>query len=123
MNRAIACKSPGVCYRAGSWLALGVALALNSPVLHALSEEEAVQRVKTQACRGSLAVADVLDQAMHNRSQRDLGWRVFPGDGFVDVERAVLINKGMELRYRWRVDRQGAIGPENERAERLCEDP
>jgi hypothetical protein len=86
----------------------------------ALAPEEAIQITQNQACKGALNVAQALEQTLKSHSQRDLGWRVFPGDGHIDVERAVLVNKGMELRYRWRVEAQGRVGPENERAERLC---
>lgn len=93
----------------------GASLAL------AISEGDAAQRVMAQPCKDNATVAEVLDRTIKTHSQRDLGWRNFPGTGFVDVERAVLINKGMELRYRWRVEPQGTVGPENERAEKLCE--
>lgn len=88
----------------------------------ALTEEEATLRIKSQACKGGQTVEKVLDGSIKSHSQRDLGWRTFPGNGFIDVERAVLINKGMEMRYRWRVEAGGSIGPENERAEKLCEE-
>jgi hypothetical protein len=101
---------------------LSVACAfVYASVAMALSEEEAIQRTKMQPCRGNSTVEQALDRTIKSHSQRDLGWRSFPGNGFVDVERAVLINKGMELRFRWRVEPQGTVGPENERAERLCE--
>ncbi|NJD06592.1 MAG: hypothetical protein FIA97_08840 [Methylococcaceae bacterium] len=85
------------------------------------ADEEALRRIEQQPCSGGLTVAQVLDRTIKSHSQRDLGWRSFPGNGYVDVERAVLVNKGMELRYRWRVELQGTVGPENERAEKLCE--
>ena len=97
-------------------------LFMSSSAAIALSEEDAVQKTKAQACKEGLNVEQTLDRSIKTHSQRDLGWRSFPGNGFVDVERAVLINKGMELRYRWRVEAQGGVGPENERAEKLCGD-
>lgn len=98
---------------------LAISLMMNSPVF-ALGAEDAVQKTKVQLCKDNQTVEQVLNQTIKSHSQRDLGWRTFPGDGYIDVERAVLINKGMELRYRWRVEAQGALGPENERAEKLC---
>lgn len=89
---------------------------------HALTAEESIDKVKHQACKGNMTVEQALDHTLKSHSQRDLGWRTFPGNGFIDVERAVLINKGMEMRYRWRVEAQGSVGPENERAEKLCGD-
>lgn len=91
-----------------------------SSTAFALSEEEATQRTKAQACRNNMNVEQTLDQAIKSHSQRDLGWRTFQGNGYIDVERSILLNKGMELRYRWRVEMHGEIGPENERAEKLC---
>lgn len=100
----------------------GLSLLLACAAANALTDEEAVQKTKAQACKNGLSVEQVLEQTIKSHSQRDLGWRNFPGNGFIDVERAVLINKGMELRYRWRVESQGSLGPENERAEKLCGD-
>jgi len=88
----------------------------------AMTEEDAIQKTKAHACKDGMSVEQTLDSSIKTHSQRDLGWRSFPGNGFIDVERAVLINKGMELRYRWRVETQGTVGPENERAEKLCGD-
>ncbi len=98
----------------------GLVLLLAAPAAHALGDEEAIQKTKAQACKSGLSVEQVLEQTIKSHSQRDLGWRAFPGSGYIDVERAVLLNKGMELRYRWRVEAQGEVGPENERAEKLC---
>ncbi len=100
----------------------GLILAIASSAALALTEEEAIQKIKSQVCKDNLSVEQALDRAIKSHSQRDLGWRTFPGNGFIDVERAVLINKGMEMRYRWRVEAQGGVGPENERAEKLCGD-
>jgi hypothetical protein len=99
----------------------GLILSAISGAALAFSEDEAIQKTLTQPCRGDQTIGQTLEKVLKSHSQRDLGWRSFPGNGFIDVERAVLLNKGMELRYRWRVEPQGAIGPENERAERLCE--
>ncbi|MDD5035879.1 MAG: hypothetical protein PHE55_14105 [Methylococcaceae bacterium] len=97
-------------------------LSLAANIAYALTEEEAIRKTQTQACKENQTVVQALDQAIKSHSQRDLGWRTFPGNGYIDVERAVLINKGMEMRYRWRVEAQGGVGPENERAEKLCGD-
>lgn len=93
---------------------------ITSSTAFALNEEEAIQKTKTQACKDNLTVEQTLNRTIKGHSQRDLGWRTFPGNGYIDAERAVLINKGMELRYRWRVESDGGVGPENERAEKLC---
>ncbi len=100
----------------------GLILTVASAAAMALTDEEAVQKTRSTACKNSMTVEQALDHAIKSHSQRDLGWRTFPGNGYIDVERAVLINKGMEMRYRWRVETQGTVGPENERAEKLCTD-
>ena len=104
-----------------TWLT-GLTLIIVSTAAIALTDEEAVQKTRAAACKSSMTVEQALDRAIKSHSQHDLGWRTFPGNGYIDVERAVLINKGMEMRYRWRVENQGAVGPENERAEKLCGD-
>lgn len=81
----------------------------------------ASQQVKTLPCKDNLSVDQTLDHSIKNHSQRDLGWRTFQEDGFFDIERAVLIHKGMELRYRWRVLVDGKITPQNDRAAKLCQ--
>lgn len=80
------------------------------------------QRVLELPCSEGLNVEQRLDDSIKSRSQRDLGWRIFQEDDYVDVERAVKINKAMELRYRWRVFTDGSIKPQSGRAERLCDD-
>ena len=99
---------------------VGLALWMVSMPAFSITEEEAMQKTKAQDCKNGMTVDQVMEKTIKSHSQRDLGWRTFPGNGFIDVERAVLINKGMEMRYRWRVENQGAVGPENERAEKLC---
>lgn len=54
------------------------------------------------------------------RSQRDLGWQVFKEEGHFDVERAFLMNKSMQLRFRWHINADGSIAPASSRAESLC---
>ena len=54
------------------------------------------------------------------RSQRDLGWQVYKEDDQYDVERAFLMNKSMQLRFRWHVNKDGTIAPDGKRAESLC---
>lgn len=103
-----------------STAAATVLALIMSSTAFALSEEDAIRKTKTQQCKDDMTVEQALDRTIKSHSQRDLGWRTFPGNGYIDVERAVLINKAMELRYRWRVEAGGTVGPENERAENLC---
>lgn len=81
---------------------------------------QASQQVKTQVCKDNLTVDQALDKSIKSHSQRDIGWRSFQEDDYYDIERAVLINKAMELRYRWRVFADGSIQPQSKRAENLC---
>jgi len=77
--------------------------------------------VKSAPCLGQ-TIEDVLKNKIHIRSQRDLGWQVFNEDGQFEVERAFLMNKSMQLRFRWRVNADGSIAPVSKRAESLCTD-
>jgi len=86
----------------------------------AITADEALQQVKNVPCKDNQSIEQILDQSVKSHYQRDIGWRQFQQDDYFDIERAVLINKGREMRYRWRVDLTGAIKPENERAEKLC---
>lgn len=84
-----------------------------------INESDARARVEAAPCKNA-TVRQVLDQTINQHTQRDLGWRVFVNPDDLEVERAVMINKGMELRYRWRVNTQGQVQAGNDRAERLC---
>jgi hypothetical protein len=90
---------------------------------HALDMADAAQLVKALPCADNQNVGQILDQSVKSHSQRDIGWRTFENDEHYDVERAVLVSKGMELRYRWRVSADGSISPENHRTETLCSVP
>ena len=94
-------------------------LLVSRPCL-AISPEQATALIKNLPCKDNMSVEQVLDNSIKSHSQRDIGWRNFQEDGYVDVERAVLINKSMELRYRWRVKNDNSISIENDRTEKLC---
>lgn len=100
------------------WCAIGITGFANAGM--AFDANQATQQVKTQLCKDNLTVDQTLDKSIKSHSQRDLGWRSFQEDDYCDIERAVLINKAMELRYRWRVYADGSIRPEGSRAENLC---
>ena len=87
----------------------------------AITPEQASEQIKTMPCKESMTVDQILDQSIRSHSQRDIGWRTFQEEGYMDIERAVLINKGMELKYRWRVQMDGSISAQNDRATALCE--
>ncbi|MBS4052380.1 MAG: hypothetical protein KGZ69_14425 [Methylomonas sp.] len=97
-----------------------ISLASFSSTSPAVDIHQASQQVKARFCKDNLTIDQTLDKSIKSHSQRDIGWRVFEEDGYYDIERAVLINKAMELRYRWRVFADGSMQPQNERAENLC---
>lgn len=97
-----------------------ISLAGFSKAGMALDMIQASQQVKTLVCKDNLTVDQALEKSIKNHSQRDIGWRTFQEDDYYDIERAVLINKAMELRYRWRVFADGRIQPQSPRAEKLC---
>lgn len=86
----------------------------------ALDADETMNKVKSMICKNDQTIDQVLEQTIRSRAQRDIGWRRFQEETFVDVERAVLITKGMEFRYRWRAHADGSITAQNERTEKLC---
>lgn len=85
----------------------------------AISRDQAEQNVKQLICNDSTVDAS-LNQVLKANSQRDIGWQVFEETDYYDVQRSVLVSKGVEFRYRWRVFQDGRIQPENERAAQLC---
>ncbi|BBL69458.1 hypothetical protein [Methylogaea oryzae] len=92
---------------------------LGAPAYGAAGEADAEQIVKSHPC----ADGETIDQYLGHKlssSHRDLGWRVFPAEGGVDVERAFLASKSMEIRYRWRVDGTGQVQAISDRAQSLC---
>jgi len=81
--------------------------------------QTAMALVTTQGCLNGETVDELLDHKIRP-SRRDLGWRVFEADDGYIVERAFLVSKSMEIRYRWHVDTQGTIYAANSRTENLC---
>lgn len=75
--------------------------------------------VKNQPCKEGETVDQYLGSKLKS-SHRDLGWRVFPVEGGIDVERAFVASKSMEIRYRWRVDDSGQVQAIGDRAQNLC---
>lgn len=98
-----------------------VLLALTASSSQAITSEQASEQIKSLPCKDNMTVDQILDQSIRRNSQRDIGWRTFQEDGYFDIERAVLVNKSMELRYRWRVKLDGTFIAENERTAGLCE--
>lgn len=92
---------------------------LSSSTYAAVNHAAAEHVVMTQPCKDGATVEQLLDREL-KPSHRDLGWRVFARDDGFDVERAFLVSKSMELRYRWRVDAAGHGQAVSERAQKLC---
>ncbi|AMK78042.1 MULTISPECIES: hypothetical protein [Methylomonas] len=86
----------------------------------AMDSEVAAAQVKAMICKNNMTVDQALEQSIKSNSQRDVGWRSFRENDYVDVERAILVSKATELHYRWRVTNDGNILAGSERAEKLC---
>lgn len=84
-----------------------------------IDPERAEEIVKRSKCNDR-SVIEALQAKIKRHSQRDLGWRVFKDDEFIDVERAILVNKGRQIRYRWRLDGNGQVTPVSKKAKKLC---
>lgn len=81
--------------------------------------DQAEALVKSANC-GAYSVAEALGHKIKKHSQRDLGWHSFESEGVIDVERAVLVNKGKRIHYRWRVNADGNVQPVSKKAGSLC---
>lgn len=90
------------------------------PVANAIDSDLATNQVKALTCKDNMTIDQALEHAAKANSQRDIGWRSFQENDYVDVERAIMISKAVELRYRWRVNNDGSILAKSERAEMLC---
>lgn len=90
------------------------------PCANAIDTEQATTQVRTMICKDNMTIDQALEHTVKTNSQRDNGWRSFQEDDYVDVERAFMVSKAVELRYRWRVGNDGSILAKSERAEKLC---
>lgn len=98
-----------------------VILVLISPVLCSeINLMLAEDLVKNASCLKNRNIEQALKHKIKLISQRDLGWQVFDENGEFEVERAFLINKSMQLRFRWHVSPDGRVKPVSSRAEALC---
>ena len=95
-------------------------MLIAAPAFAQVDEQQAEEIVKTAICIDDQTIAEVLKSKLKKRSQRDLGWKVFKDEGNYDVERAIMISKSMKIRYRWRVNGEGAVEPVSKRAKKLC---
>jgi hypothetical protein len=103
-------------------LFLGLLMFLTSMHAHAISLDEALSMVKNTPCKQGETIDQTLEHSIRSHSQRDIGWRNFQEEGYIEIERAVMINKAAELRYRWKVDMATqSFKADNERAEKLCQ--
>ncbi len=85
-----------------------------------IDETKVEEIVKNAPCIGKLTIDEALKDKIRIRSQRDLGWQVFKEADQYEVERAFLMNKSMQLRFRWHVNADNSIAPVGKRAESLC---
>ncbi len=93
---------------------------LNNQVTAQIDESTAEEKVKTALCFDGQTIDQVLKDKFHTRSQRDLGWQVFKEQYQYDVERAFLMSKSMQLRFRWHVNAEGVISSDGGRSSSLC---
>jgi hypothetical protein len=82
---------------------------------------DAEAQAKVEALpRGAITVGERLAEEARIHSRRDLGWRFFPGDYVMEVERSFRVSKSMEMRFRRRVDSGGKAEALTEPAQQLC---
>jgi hypothetical protein len=99
---------------------LSLILLSSHSLAQAIDELSVEALVKNSPCLNNETIETVLTNKIKTGSQRDLGWQIFNEDDHFEVERAFLINKSMQLRFRWRVIVDGSITPVTKRAETLC---
>ncbi len=90
-----------------------------TPSLGDTHDVEARHKVEATPCAGA-TLGQRLEEESRFHSRRDLGWRFFPGEGYMDAERALRVSKSMEIRYRWRVDAAGKVEALTDSARELC---
>ena len=78
---------------------------------------EAMKRVKNLPCKKGGTVDTYLNKKAAIPAIKDLGWNVFPSsDGGFDVERLMILNNKLKLKYRWQVDKYGTVKATNGKA-------
>ncbi len=104
------------------WLTMGSGLMLTLMAVSVADHHDlkARQRLENTPC-GSLTIGRSLEQLSQIHSRRDLGWRYYPGNGYVDVERAFRVSKSMVVRYGWRVTEMNQVIAITPSALNLCE--
>lgn len=102
-----------------SSIIVGCLLIPSFAAIAEIDSDQALAQVESSDCNGE-PVSEALKHSLKKHSQRDLGWRVFTEDDYIDVERAILVNKGKQNRYRWRIDNAGNITPVSKKAKKLC---
>lgn len=86
-----------------------------------IDETQAEAVVRNMPCLNGLTIDNILKDKIKTRSQRDLGWQIFKQeDQTFDVERAFLMNKSMQIRFRWHINTDGSITAVSSRAQSLC---
>ncbi len=102
------------------WALLCAHLFLATASAEKVDAGNAIDIVKNSRCTSEQSIEQRLDAEINAVSQRDLGWQVYKDDEYYDVERAFLVNKGMQIRYRWRLNSTGGMTATSKRAESLC---
>ncbi|MCK4620682.1 MAG: hypothetical protein KAT62_00565 [Desulfuromonadales bacterium] len=85
---------------------------------HAFSDswKEAQQAVMQLPCKTGGTVDQYLDNKAAIPAIEDLGWHVYPTEYGYEVERLLLLNQRMQLKYRWKYLESGEITPLNGKA-------
>ena len=102
------------------WIVISVSLFFTATTQAQVDETTVESLVKNSPCLEGKTIEEALKDKIKMRSQRDLGWQVFNEEGQFEVERSFLMNKSMQLRFRWHINADGKINPVSNRAEALC---
>lgn len=105
--------NPGMCW-------LGLLLTAYAVQSSALPDEgDAARALEAQPC-GNSTIGERLAEEIRSHSRRDLGWRMFGGQGYYDLERSLRVSKSMDMRFRWRIFDGGTVEPVSQAAQRVC---
>ena len=73
-------------------------------------------KVKRLPCTHGGTVAEFLDKKASIPAFEDVGWIVTPYNGDFEVERLMLFNGTIKLKYQWIVNSNGIVVPKNDKA-------
>lgn len=99
------------------FLCLAIVLFVSATAFADLDYKQAESLVKNLPCTEGGTVGQYLDKKAKIPAIEDLGWKAYPRDNGFEIERFMLLDQTMQLRYKWEVDKKtGKVTPINGKA-------